>query len=224
MSWWCLLCVEETACCTWYMPAASTDFHMDWIHCCPKLGFLCQHISMLLSLILSPPNNFTVKYWPDSIIYKTWLCVITLVSKQFMVISMSILPALDKVNRYSLQISIQGEEEWRGLMKVQIVTSNPCRKPTAEERLKTRFWFIAAARRLITLKYWLISVWVSLICVVMYLATCDRLCFGRGVASFWVHPVLISSLLPHNTHKITCSNYNDDIRPHYLHEFKVGWK
>lgn len=146
MSWWCLLCVEETACCTWYMPAASTDFHMDRIHCCPKLGFLRQHTSMLLSLILSPPNNFTVKYWPDSIIYKTWLCVITLVSKQFMVISMSILPALDKVNRYSLQISIQGEEEWRGLMKVQIVTSNPCQKPTAEERLKTRFWFIAAAR------------------------------------------------------------------------------
>lgn len=37
--------------------------------------------------------------------------VITVVPKQFTIISRSILPALEKVNRSNLQISIQGEEE-----------------------------------------------------------------------------------------------------------------
>lgn len=179
----------------------NSVLHLVPACCLPRL--LYGSDSLLLKVGISVPayisafisNSVTPKYFYCKIL--AWSKLGNAWSLWYLSSSQSsafILPALDRVHRYNLQISFWGEEEWGVKWRFrQWPTRNPCRKPIAEQGLKT-FWFLAGAQQthrpeILTYQ----PVGRFSLCGYVF-SNCDRLLFGRGVASFWVHGIQYSFL------------------------------
>lgn len=128
------------------MPAVCTDFCTARIHRCSKSGFLCQCTLVFSFLILSPPNSFTVKYWPGSIIFSR-LGSARLLRGIRAVSCLQSVPVPSPGQSESVQpagLISWGTERDQGL---DFSTApNPCGKPVAEPGIET-FWFLAGAQQ-----------------------------------------------------------------------------